>query len=39
MRDQTPQRQVLHLAVKGIYFEQIKAGTKPWEYRLVTPVR
>ena len=31
------QRQVLHLAVKGTYFEQIKAGTKPWEYRLVTP--
>lgn len=38
MRNQTqPKRQVLHLAVKGIYFDQIKAGIKPWEYRLVTP--
>jgi len=27
----------LHLSVKGVYFHQIKAGTKPWEYRLCTP--
>lgn len=26
----------LHIPVKGIYFDQIKAGTKPREYRLVT---
>jgi len=27
----------LTLPVKGIYFDQIKAGTKTEEYRLVTP--
>lgn len=27
----------LILHVKGIYFDQIKAGTKHFEYRLVTP--
>lgn len=27
----------LHLHVKTCYFEQIKAGTKTEEYRLVTP--
>jgi hypothetical protein len=27
----------LHLALKGIYFDQIRAGTKAEEYRLVTP--
>lgn len=27
----------LYLSVKGEYFHQIKAGTKPWEYRLCTP--
>lgn len=27
----------LHLPLKGEYFDQIKAGTKPEEYRLVTP--
>ena len=26
----------LHLAVKGVYFDQIKAGTKTEEYRLCT---
>ena len=24
----------LVLALKGIYFDDIRAGTKPWEYRL-----
>lgn len=28
---------VLRLIMKGIYFDQIKAGTKPEEYRLCTP--
>ncbi|UIF90915.1 hypothetical protein [Cupriavidus sp. UYPR2.512] len=28
--------QTLTIPVKGIYFDQIKAGTKPREYRLVT---
>jgi len=27
----------LHLSLKGVYFDQIKAGTKPFEYRLKTP--
>lgn len=27
----------LTIPVKGIYFDQIKAGTKPFEYRLRTP--
>lgn len=27
----------LHLPLKGEYFDQIEAGTKPEEYRLVTP--
>lgn len=27
----------LYLPVKRIYFDEIKAGTKPEEYRLVTP--
>lgn len=27
----------LTLPVKGIYFDQIKAGTKPEEFRLCTP--
>jgi len=27
----------LHLSVKGEYFEQLKAGTKPFEYRRYTP--
>ena len=27
----------LHLALKGEYFDAIKAGTKTEEYRLVTP--
>lgn len=27
----------LTLPLKGIYFDQIKAGTKPFEYRLMTP--
>jgi hypothetical protein len=27
----------LHLSLKGEYFDQIKAGTKPEEYRLCTP--
>lgn len=27
----------LHLPLKGVYFDQIKAGTKPFEYREVTP--
>lgn len=27
----------LYLPVKGIYFDQIKAGTKPDEFRLCTP--
>lgn len=27
----------LTIPVKGIYFDQIKAGTKPYEYRLRTP--
>lgn len=27
----------LYLPVKGIYFDQIKAGTKTEEYRLCTP--
>lgn len=27
----------LTLALKGEYFDQIKDGTKVWEYRLVTP--
>ncbi|MDR6453939.1 ASCH domain-containing protein [Variovorax paradoxus] len=27
----------LHLPLKGEYFDQIKAGTKPEEYRLCTP--
>ncbi|SFB74710.1 hypothetical protein SAMN05216344_102216 [Polaromonas sp. OV174] len=27
----------LTLPVKGIYFDQIKAGTKTEEYRLITP--
>lgn len=26
----------LHLNLKGIYFDDIAAGTKPWEYRLTT---
>lgn len=26
----------LHLNLKGEYFDQIKAGTKPWEYRLAS---
>lgn len=29
--------QTLHLPLKGIYFDQIKAGSKTEEYRLVTP--
>lgn len=28
---------VLTIPVKGIYFDQIRAGTKPREYRLTTP--
>lgn len=28
---------ILHLAVKRVYFDSIKAGTKGEEYRLVTP--
>lgn len=28
---------ILHLPLKGIYFDQIRAGTKDEEYRLVTP--
>lgn len=27
----------LHIPLKGEYFDQIKAGTKPFEYRLQTP--
>jgi hypothetical protein len=27
----------LHLSLKGEYFDAIKAGTKPEEYRLTTP--
>ena len=27
----------LHLPLKGEYFDQIKAGAKPFEYRLQTP--
>lgn len=27
---------ILHLPVKAVYFHQIKAGTKIFEYRLVT---
>lgn len=27
----------LIIPVKGIYFDQIKAGTKAYEYRLMTP--
>lgn len=27
----------LTLPLKGEYFDQIKAGTKVWEYRLATP--
>ncbi len=27
---------VLTIPIKGIYFDQIKAGTKPREYRLMT---
>ncbi len=27
----------LHLSLKSEYFDQIKAGTKPEEYRLCTP--
>lgn len=27
----------LQLALKGEYFDQIKAGVKPFEYRLYTP--
>ena len=26
----------LHLNLNGEYFDQIKAGTKPWEYRLAS---
>lgn len=26
----------LHLNLKGEYFDDIKAGTKPWEYRLAS---
>lgn len=28
---------VLRLPMKAQYFDAIKAGTKPWEYRLRTP--
>lgn len=28
---------VLTLPLKGVYFDQIKAGSKPFEYRLRTP--
>ena len=28
---------MLHLNLKGEYFSQVKAGTKPKEYRLCTP--
>ena len=27
----------LHLPLKGVYFDQIRAGTKTEEYRLMTP--
>lgn len=30
-------RDTLTLPLKGVYFEQIKAGTKVFEYRLRTP--
>lgn len=33
---QAEPRTVLQLALKGEYFDQIKAGTKPKEYRLCT---
>lgn len=36
MAEQTCER-VLTIPVKGIYFDQIKAGTKLHEYRLRTP--
>ncbi|WP_256715418.1 hypothetical protein [Salmonella enterica] len=29
-------KRILHLPVKKIYFDQIKSGEKPDEYRLVT---
>jgi hypothetical protein len=29
----------LHIPLKGEYFDQIKAGTKPLEYRETTPYR
>lgn len=35
-RPEPPVGRVLTLPMKAIYFDQVKAGTKPREYRLVT---
>ncbi|API77984.1 RNA-binding protein (plasmid) [Ralstonia pseudosolanacearum] len=36
MLGRTVNDRVLTIPVKGVYFDQIKAGTKPYEYRLTT---